>query len=158
MRCALTVSSFYFFLYAGELQHINRLWFWPLESVLHDKYLFPKEEADTISAFLTPMLQLHPERRAKAFELVHHTWLDAIMVQGEIDVIRRADEEEAMRRKSSQQLQLEGALDADEVTVDAMKPVREAYSGNNNGTQQQQSVQPGPGPHQAPILSAPPVP
>jgi serine/threonine-protein kinase SRPK3 len=115
---------------------------------LHDKYLFPKDEADAISAFLTPMLQLQPERRAKAFELVHHTWLDGITVQGEIDVIRRAEEEEAAKRKSSQQT----VLDADE--VDAMKPVGEAGSGSDDGTLQRQSAQP----HQAPILSAPPVP
>jgi len=45
----------------GELQleHIDKLRFWPLEAVLHDKYLFPKDEADAISAFLTPMLNLH---------------------------------------------------------------------------------------------------
>ncbi|KAG1747289.1 kinase-like protein [Suillus occidentalis] len=137
-----------FFNRKGELRHINKLRFWPLEAVLHDKYLFPKDEADAISAFLTPMLQLHPERRAKAFELVHHTWLDGITVQGEIDVIRRAEEEEAARRKSSQQT----ALDVDE--VDAMKPVGEAGNGSDDGTLQR----PSPQPHQAPILSAPPVP
>lgn len=138
-----------FFNRKGELRHINKLRFWPLEAVLHDKYLFPKDEADAISAFLTPMLQLHPERRAKAFELVHHAWLDGITVQGEIDVIRQAEEEEeAARRMSSQQT----ALDIDE--VDAMKPVGEAGNGSDDGTLQRPSAQP----HQAPILSAPPIP
>ncbi|OJA08831.1 hypothetical protein AZE42_08942 [Rhizopogon vesiculosus] len=129
--------------------------FWPLEAVLHDKYLFPKDEADAISAFLTPMLSLHPERRAKACELVHHTWLEGVTVQGEIDVIRRAEEEEAARRKSSQQ----SALDADE--EDAMKPVGEAGTGSDDGAQQRQEQQqqpPAQVPHQAPILSAPPIP
>ncbi|KAJ8588952.1 kinase-like protein [Rhizopogon salebrosus TDB-379] len=142
-----------FFSRKGELRHINKLRFWPLEAVLHDKYLFPKDEADAIAAFLTPMLNLHPERRARACELVHHTWLEGVTVQGEIDVIRRAEEEDAARRKSSQQ----STLDADE--EDAMKPVGEAGTGSDDGAQQRQQQQPPAQiPHQAPILSAPPVP
>lgn len=98
------------------------------------------------------MLNLYPERRAKASELVHHAWLDGVTVQGEIDVIRRAEEEEAARRKSSQQ----NALDADE--EDAMKPVGEAGIGSDDDAQQRQQQPPAQVPHQAPILSAPPVP
>jgi serine/threonine-protein kinase SRPK3 len=56
---------------------------------LHDKYLFPKEDADAIASFPTPMLRLHPDKRAKASELIHHNWLDGIVVQGEVDVRRR---------------------------------------------------------------------
>jgi serine/threonine-protein kinase SRPK3 len=62
--------------------------------VLHDKYLFPKMEADALASFLTPMLRLHPDKRAKASELVHHNWLDGVVVQGELDVIRRAERDE----------------------------------------------------------------
>ena len=51
-----------------------------------------------IASFLNPMLRLIPEKRAKASELIHHAWLDGVVVQGEIDVIRRAEEEEARRR------------------------------------------------------------
>ena len=50
--------------------------FWPLEAVLHDKYLLPKEEAELIASFLNPMLRLNPDKRAKASELIHHAWLD----------------------------------------------------------------------------------
>lgn len=46
-----------------------------------------------------PMLRLHPDKRAKASELVHHNFLEGIMVQGEIDVIRRMELEEADNRK-----------------------------------------------------------
>jgi serine/threonine-protein kinase SRPK3 len=149
------MHSYHVVILLGELRHINKLRFWPLEAVLHDKYLFPKDEADAIAAFLTPMLNLHPERRARACELVHHTWLEGVTVQGEIDVIRRAEEEDAARRKSSQQ----STLDADE--EDAMKPVGEAGTGSDDGAQQRQQQQQQPPaqiPHQAPILSAPPVP
>lgn len=83
---------------AGELRHIARLRYWPLEAVLHDKYLLPKEEADMISSFLTPMLRLHPDKRARASELIHHAWLDGVVVQGEIDVIRRAEDDERRRK------------------------------------------------------------
>ncbi|KDQ34214.1 hypothetical protein PLEOSDRAFT_172231 [Pleurotus ostreatus PC15] len=92
-----------FFNRKGELRHINKLRYWPLDSVLHDKYLFPRMEADAIASFLTPMLRLHPDKRAKAHELVHHNWLEAIVVQGEIDVIRRAEEEEATRKARAEQ-------------------------------------------------------
>ncbi|KAF5349693.1 hypothetical protein D9756_008775 [Leucocoprinus leucothites] len=83
-----------FFNRKGELRNINKLRFWPLDAVLHDKYLFPRHEADAIASFLNPMLRLHPDRRAKAADLVHHVWLEGVVVQGEIDVIRRAEKRE----------------------------------------------------------------
>ncbi|KAF7967159.1 hypothetical protein HWV62_35670 [Athelia sp. TMB] len=98
---------------AGELRHINKLRYWPLESVLHDKYLFPKADADGIAAFLAPMLRLHPDKRARAGELAHHVWLEGVRVQGEADVVRRA---EAAER---------GGEGGEEAEADAMKPVDE---------------------------------
>ena len=110
--------------------------------MLNDKYLFPKTDAEALASFLTPMLRLHPDKRAKASELIHHNWLDGVVVQGEIDVIRRAEQEEAERlaaqRRASSRDSAAGsksrsrekrkradgagaALDVDE--VDAMKPV-----------------------------------
>ena len=85
------------------------------------------------------MLRLHPDKRAKASDLVHHNWLDGVLVQGEIDVIRRAEEDEARRRRReaaggvgnagvggvrgdmSPHSRLAAALDQSE--ADAMKPV-----------------------------------
>ncbi|KAJ7267646.1 kinase-like domain-containing protein [Mycena haematopus] len=81
-----------FFNRRGELRHISKLRFWPLDLVLHDKYLFPKQEADALASFLTPMLRLNSEKRAKASDLVHHNWLEGVIVQGELDVIRRAEQ------------------------------------------------------------------
>ncbi|EPQ50731.1 kinase-like protein [Gloeophyllum trabeum ATCC 11539] len=119
-----------FFTRKGELRNIQKLRFWPLEAVLHDKYLLPKEEADTIASFLTPMLRLHPEKRAKASELIHHHWLDGIVVQGEIDVIRRVEELEAQRRRmleeASKRRSSGSESEQPHVEVkdaDAMKPV-----------------------------------
>lgn len=105
------------------MRHINKLRFWPLEDVLHDKYEITREVAQTIASFLSPMLRLNPEKRAGAGELVHHRWLDGTVVQGEVDVIRRAEEEEARRRQPSSSTgsglsHLGSASD-----VDALKPV-----------------------------------
>ncbi|OCH84017.1 kinase-like protein [Obba rivulosa] len=115
-----------FFNRKGELRHIQKLRFWPLEAVLHDKYLLPKEEADMIASFLTPMLRLNPEKRARASELIHHAWLDGVAVQGEIDVIRRAEEDEQRRRRQAAGGAAAGKAPASpvkDVNSDAMKPV-----------------------------------
>ncbi|KAF7313913.1 hypothetical protein HMN09_00549400 [Mycena chlorophos] len=64
-----------FFDAKGKLLHIQSLRPWPLSAVLHDKYLFPQPEADAISDFLLPMLDLDPEKRAAAQELCQHEWL-----------------------------------------------------------------------------------
>lgn len=113
--------------------------------MLHDKYLLPKEQADLIASFLGPMLRLHPDKRAKASELVHHAWLEGIIVQGEIDLIRRAEEEELRRKEAARVAGVAAAgagpegraklAQADErhqmeelTDADAMKPVDDAGS------------------------------
>ncbi|KAJ3545606.1 hypothetical protein NMY22_g2371 [Coprinellus aureogranulatus] len=98
-----------FFTRKGELRHINKLRYWPLDAVLHDKYLFPKADAEALASFLHPMLRLHPDRRAKASELVHHYWLEGVVVQGEIDVVRRAEAEELARKERERQAREEQA-------------------------------------------------
>jgi serine/threonine-protein kinase SRPK3 len=110
----------------GELRHINKLRYWPLEDVLHDKYELTREIAQTIASFLSPMLRLNPEKRAGAGELSHHRWLDGTVVQGEIDVIRRAEEEEARRRQPSSSSSSTGSGLSHFDTgsdADALKPV-----------------------------------
>ncbi|OZJ05250.1 hypothetical protein BZG36_02303 [Bifiguratus adelaidae] len=59
----------------GELRHIHKLRMWPLSDVLRDKYLLPDTDARFIASFLEPMLDLYPERRIEAGEIVHHPWL-----------------------------------------------------------------------------------
>ncbi|CAE7217787.1 unnamed protein product [Rhizoctonia solani] len=58
------------------------------QSVLHDKYLLSHADSDMISSFLTPMMNLHPEKRARAIDMVKHPWLEGIVVQGELDVMK----------------------------------------------------------------------
>lgn len=99
--------------------------------MLHDKYLLPKEEAELIASFLNPMLRLLPEKRAKASELIHHKWLEDVVVQGEVDVIRRVEEADARRKQRTAPAEgapAKGKAAEANSDVDAMKPVDEAVS------------------------------
>ncbi|WVQ74743.1 hypothetical protein IAR50_004348 [Cryptococcus sp. DSM 104548] len=85
----------------GELRHINRLRFWPLISVLQEKYLMEKEDAEQLSSFLGPMLCYQPGERAKASDLLSHKWLEGVVVQGEVELAQslREAESERIRRE-----------------------------------------------------------
>ncbi|PFH53511.1 hypothetical protein AMATHDRAFT_137398 [Amanita thiersii Skay4041] len=161
-----------FFNRKGELRHINKLRFWPLDAVLHDKYLFPRTDADSLASLLNPMLHLNPEKRAKAADLVHHSWLDGIVVQGEIDIIRRAEEEDAARKALATSMSMASGssianankerkrlsgLSANE--VDAMKPVGEVdpASEGQDGEENQQQQQGTAAIHQPLRLAAAPT-
>lgn len=60
----------------GELRNIHRLRHWALPDVLKEKYHFKEEEAKRTADFLTPMLELVPEKRANAGGMASHGWLD----------------------------------------------------------------------------------
>lgn len=145
--------------------------------MLHDKYLFPKVDADALSAFLAPMLRLHPDKRAKASDLVHHNWLEGVIVQGEIDVIRRLELDEALKRElereqqQQQQQQQPGSGEPsrllDQSERDAMKPVDESVISVNGqdeedeeeeGEEEGEEEDPQRPKHQTPLLAAPPAP
>ncbi|XP_067093793.1 SRSF protein kinase 1b isoform X2 [Osmerus mordax] len=64
-----------FFTKKGDLRHITRLKPWGLLEVLVEKYDWSREEAQTFSSFLLPMLDLVPERRPTAAECLRHAWI-----------------------------------------------------------------------------------
>jgi len=66
-----------FFNRNGELRRIHDLKFWDLESVLSTKYQFSDADAAAFAAFLKPMLNFNPARRATAASLLSHPWLRA---------------------------------------------------------------------------------
>uniref|UniRef100_A0AAR2KM63 non-specific serine/threonine protein kinase n=1 Tax=Pygocentrus nattereri TaxID=42514 RepID=A0AAR2KM63_PYGNA len=59
----------------GDLKHITKLKPWGLLEVLLDKYEWSREEAESFTDFLLPMLELVPEKRATAAECLRHPWL-----------------------------------------------------------------------------------
>ena len=100
-----------FFNRRGQLRHISKLRYWPLPSVLHEKYLFPRAEADKLADFLQGMLNLYPDRRASDGDLARHPWLDGVVTKGELEVAARAKQMEEGKENRR--------------TSDALKPVEE---------------------------------
>ena len=113
------------------------------------------------------MLRLHPDKRAKASDLVHHNWLEGVIVQGEIDVIRRLEMDEAVKRRQEQQQSSssrESSRCLDQSERDAMKPVDESVVSVNGQEQEEveeeeeeEGEESKPSRHQTPLLGAPPV-
>ncbi|KAJ3697176.1 hypothetical protein LUZ61_000881 [Rhynchospora tenuis] len=66
-----------FFNRYGDLRHIRRLRFWPLNKVLTEKYDFNERDATDMSDFLLPILDFVPEKRPTAAQLLNHPWLEA---------------------------------------------------------------------------------
>ncbi|XP_069833813.1 SRSF protein kinase 2 isoform X1 [Dendropsophus ebraccatus] len=66
-----------FFNRRGELRHITKLKPWSLFDVLVEKYGWPHEDAAQFTDFLTPMLEMVPEKRASAGECLRHPWLSS---------------------------------------------------------------------------------
>lgn len=86
----------------GELKHIHKLKFWPLHSVLQDKYLISEIEALKLESFLQPMLNLNPDKRSTAKEMLTHEWFEGVVVQGEIEVHLR---NEASRESENEKIE-----------------------------------------------------
>jgi serine/threonine-protein kinase SRPK3 len=55
-----------FFNSNGHLKRIKGLNYWPLKSVLHEKYYIKEDEASALADFLLPMLRWDHESRATA--------------------------------------------------------------------------------------------
>ena len=51
---------------------------------MHDKYGLPRTEADFMSSFLLPMIDLNPDKRASARYSLNHQWLqiDSYLSEG----------------------------------------------------------------------------
>ena len=59
----------------GKLRRIKKLVYYPLKSVLVEKYHFKEKEAQALADFMMPMLEYYPDKRASARELLRHPWL-----------------------------------------------------------------------------------
>ncbi|CAG9822852.1 unnamed protein product [Phaedon cochleariae] len=65
-----------FFNKKNELRHITGLKPWAMEDVLTEKYDWAREEAEDFAAFLRPMLDFDPEKRATAADCLKQPWLN----------------------------------------------------------------------------------
>nr|KYP51821.1 Protein kinase dsk1 [Cajanus cajan] len=61
----------------GDLRHIRRLRFWPLNKVMMEKYEFSEQDANSIADFLLPLLDFVPEKRPTAAQCLQHPWFHA---------------------------------------------------------------------------------
>ncbi|KAF5737503.1 Protein kinase dsk1 [Tripterygium wilfordii] len=61
----------------GDLRHIRRLRFWPLNKVLTEKYEFSEKDANDMMDFLVPILDFVPEKRPTAAHCLLHPWINA---------------------------------------------------------------------------------
>ncbi|KAJ0088546.1 hypothetical protein Patl1_32325 [Pistacia atlantica] len=66
-----------FFNRYGDLRHIRRLRFWPLNKVLMEKYEFSEQDANNMTDFLVPILDFVPEKRPTAAQCLLHPWINA---------------------------------------------------------------------------------
>ncbi|KAE8719037.1 SRSF protein kinase 1 [Hibiscus syriacus] len=66
-----------FFNRYGDLRHIRRLRFWPLNKVLVEKYEFSEQDANEMTDFLVPILDFVPENRPTAAQCLLHPWINA---------------------------------------------------------------------------------
>lgn len=66
-----------FFNRYGDLRHIRRLRFWPLNKVLIEKYEFNEQDANDMAEFLVPILDFVPEKRPTAAQCLLHPWISS---------------------------------------------------------------------------------
>ncbi|KAM3399009.1 serine/threonine-protein kinase SRPK [Capsicum galapagoense] len=64
-----------FFNRYGDLRHIRRLRFWPINKVLREKYEFSEQDANDMADFLVPILDFVPEKRPTAAQCLSHPWI-----------------------------------------------------------------------------------
>ncbi|XP_058074985.1 uncharacterized protein LOC131223562 isoform X2 [Magnolia sinica] len=70
-----------FFNRYGDLRHIRRLRFWPLNKVLMEKYDFSEQDATEMADFLVPILDFVPEKRPSAAQCLNHPWINSARTQ-----------------------------------------------------------------------------
>lgn len=117
----------------GELRHISKLRFWPLEAVLQEKYLMPRDEALKLNNFLVPMLRLDPDRRTDAATALKDEWLNGVVVEGEIEQMMRTGQFGDLLSQSATG-GVAGAAgrgvgpESDADALDALKPISSSVS------------------------------
>jgi len=125
----------------GELRNIKQLNFWELPDILHQKYRFTKKKANEISEFLLPMLELDPNRRATAAEMLNN-FQHFFEVQdddyGPLCFDSRKEEAAAAKDadlRSDEEDEDEGADADDDVDIPVVHYAREKHRHDDDGTE-----------------------
>ncbi|KAJ3243257.1 serine/threonine protein kinase, CMGC group [Chytriomyces hyalinus] len=87
----------------GELRHIHKLRFWGVSDVLQEKYHYTKAEADDIAGFILPMIEIYPEKRATAAEMLSNPWIRNVDVESvsETAAKRSSRRDDSLAKSSS---------------------------------------------------------
>lgn len=126
-----------FFNRYGDLRHIRRLRFWPLNKVLTEKYDFSEQEANNMTDFLLPLLDFVPEKRPTAAQCLQHPWFSAgpFTLEPSLTAVKQDD---AIEGEISEKMQREKAeQEAVEVGMGNM-----AIDGNPKPLKEFQSMKP----------------
>ncbi|KAG4978615.1 hypothetical protein JHK82_037895 [Glycine max] len=126
-----------FFNRYGDLRHIRRLRFWPLNKVLTEKYDFSDQEANNMTDFLLPLLDFVPEKRPTAAQCLQHPWFSAgpFTLEPSLTAVKQDD---AIEGEISEKMQREKAeQEAVEVGMGNM-----AIDGNPKPLKEFQSMKP----------------
>ncbi|RCV40904.1 hypothetical protein SETIT_9G092600v2 [Setaria italica] len=119
-----------FFNRYGDLRHIRRLRFWPLNKVLMEKYEFTERNANDMADFLVPILDFVPEKRPTAAQLLQHPWLDAGPLQKQPTTLpdstqNSADGVSEKQRKENEERDAM-AVELGNIAIDGASPSRTA--------------------------------
>ncbi|KAK7324895.1 hypothetical protein VNO77_28815 [Canavalia gladiata] len=125
-----------FFNRYGDLRHIRRLRFWPLNKVLMEKYDFSEQDASSMADFLLPLLDFVPDKRPTAAQCLSHPWFSA--GPRTLEPSLTTEPHDAIDREMSEKMQREKAeQEAVEVGMGNM-----AIDGNPKPLKELQSMKP----------------
>ncbi|KAI8616639.1 kinase-like domain-containing protein [Chytriomyces sp. MP71] len=85
----------------GELRHIHKMRFWGISDVLQEKYHYSKEDANAIAEFILPMIEIVPEKRATAADMLANPWIRDVDVESIVPVLEDAGRRDGSLAKSS---------------------------------------------------------
>ncbi|KAI8619199.1 kinase-like domain-containing protein [Chytriomyces sp. MP71] len=114
----------------GELRHIHKLRFWGVSDVLQEKYHYSKEDANAIAEFILPMIEIVPEKRATAAEMLNNPWIRDVDVDSVVQVPEDVGRRDVSLAKSSSDY----ASGGDDLSDDEVDEDEEGEGGESDGS------------------------
>ncbi|KAI9080154.1 hypothetical protein K1719_037832 [Acacia pycnantha] len=110
-----------FFNRDGDLKHIRRLRFWPVNKVLMEKYDFSEQDANDMADFLVPLLDFAPEKRPTAAQCLNHPWISAgpRTLEPSVSTVQSEAADKVMSEKMKEKAELEAVeVGVRNITID----------------------------------------